>query len=82
MQIFRDFSKKLEVRLQERLNFIQVVTGPRQVGKTTGLRQIAQRWNGPVHLASAALWEAGRMWIGKWVEIANNKTGKQGNSLA
>jgi hypothetical protein len=29
-----------------------------------------------------ALWEAGRMWIGKWVEIANNKTGKQGNSLA
>ena len=53
MQIFRDFSKKLEVRLQERLNFIQVVTGPRQVGKTTGLRQIAQRWKGPVHLASA-----------------------------
>lgn len=53
IQIFRDFSKKLEVRLQERLNFIQVVTGPRQVGKTTGLRQIAQRWNGPVHLASA-----------------------------
>jgi len=29
-----------------------------------------------------ALWEAGRAWIGKWVEIANNKTGKQGNSLA
>lgn len=53
MQIFRDFSKKLEVRLQERLNFIQVVIGPRQVGKTTGLRQIAQRWKGPVHLASA-----------------------------
>jgi len=38
MQIFRDFSKKLEVRLQEWLNFIQVVTGPRQVGKTTGVR--------------------------------------------
>ena len=53
MQIFRDFSKKLEVRLQERLNFIQVVTGPRQVGKTTGLRQIARRWKGPVYLASA-----------------------------
>jgi len=53
MQIFREFSKKLEVRLQERLNFIQVVTGPRQVGKTTGLRQIARMWKGPVHLASA-----------------------------
>ena len=53
MQIFREFSKKLEVRLQERLNFIQVVTGPRRVGKTTGLRQIARMWKGPVHLASA-----------------------------
>ena len=51
--IFREFSKKLEARLQERLNFIQVVTGPRQVGKTTGLRQIAQRWKGAVHLVSA-----------------------------
>lgn len=53
IQIFRDFSRELEARLQERLNFIQVVTGPRQVGKTTGLRQITQRWNGPAHLASA-----------------------------
>jgi predicted AAA+ superfamily ATPase len=53
MQIYRDFSKKLEARLQERLNFIQVVTGPRQVGKTTGLRQIARRWKGPVHSVSA-----------------------------
>lgn len=53
MQIFREFSKKLEARLLERLNFIQIVTGPRQVGKTTGLRQIAQRWKGAVHLVSA-----------------------------
>lgn len=52
-QIFRDFSKKLEARLEERLNFIQVVTGPRQVGKTTGLRQIGQSWKGPVHSVSA-----------------------------
>ena len=53
MQIIRDFSKKLEARLQERLNFIQVVTGPRQAGKTTGLRQIARMWKGPVHSVSA-----------------------------
>ena len=26
MQIFREFSKKIEARLEERLNFIQVVT--------------------------------------------------------
>jgi len=53
MHIFREFSKKLEARLSEKLNFIQVVTGPRQVGKTTGLRQIAERWQGPCHLVSA-----------------------------
>jgi predicted AAA+ superfamily ATPase len=35
IQNYREFSKKLEARLQERLNFIQVVTGPRQVEKTT-----------------------------------------------
>ena len=53
MQIFREFSKKLEERLCEKLNFIQVVTGPRQVGKTTGLRQVAERWRGPCHVVSA-----------------------------
>lgn len=53
MEIIRQFTTVLEKRLQEELNFIQVVLGPRQVGKTTGLRQIIERWSGPVHMISA-----------------------------
>ncbi len=53
MEITRDFTTVLESRLSENLNFIQVVLGPRQVGKTTGLRQIVQRWKGPVQMVSA-----------------------------
>jgi predicted AAA+ superfamily ATPase len=34
-------------------NLIQVVLGPRQVGKTTALQQIASTWPGPVVFASA-----------------------------
>ena len=53
MEIIRPFTSALEMRLGESLNFIQVVLGPRQVGKTTGLRQIAKKWPGPVHMVSA-----------------------------
>jgi len=52
-EIKRNFTKTLEKRLQEKLNFIQVVLGPRQVGKTTGLQQIVQSWQGPAHMVSA-----------------------------
>ena len=40
MKISRRFTDTLHARLIEPLNFIQVVMGPRQVGKTTGLRQL------------------------------------------
>ena len=53
MEIFRKFGEILESRLGEDLNFIQVVLGPRQVGKTTTLKQIVSRWSGPVHMVSA-----------------------------
>ena len=46
-EITRHFTRILEDRLTEELNFIQVVTGPRQVGKTTGLQQIVAKWKGP-----------------------------------
>lgn len=35
------------------MNFIQVVLGPRQVVKTTGLQQIVQTWPGPALMVSA-----------------------------
>lgn len=51
----REFVHKLESRLKEDLGFIQVVLGPRQVGKTTGLKTIIEKWNGPSHYCSADL---------------------------
>jgi len=53
VEIKRNFTSILEQRLQEDLNFIQVVLGPRQVGKTTGLQQIVELWQGPSLMISA-----------------------------
>jgi predicted AAA+ superfamily ATPase len=49
----RDFQGVLQARLRERLNFIQVVIGPRQVGKTTGVRQVFEEFAGPKLFVSA-----------------------------
>jgi predicted AAA+ superfamily ATPase len=51
--IKRQFTRSLESRLREPLNFIQVVLGPRQVGKTTGLQQITGEWAGPCLMVTA-----------------------------
>ena len=51
--IERDFVRTLRKRLAEPLNFIQVVLGPRQVGKTTGLEQLIEAWTGPKHMVTA-----------------------------
>ena len=51
--ITRDFTKILRARLAEDLNFMQVVIGPRQVGKTTGLEQICSEWQGPSLMVTA-----------------------------
>ena len=53
VEIKRNFTGILEERLREDLNFIQVVLGPRQVGKTTGLQQIVKSWQGPSLMISA-----------------------------
>jgi len=45
--------KTLQDRLREPRRFIQVVTGPRQVGKTTLVRQVTEQNSPPVHYASA-----------------------------
>ena len=39
--------------LQKREQFIQIIVGPRQVGKTTAARQIAEQWRGAKHYAAA-----------------------------
>ncbi len=52
-EILRDFTLILKKRLAEPLNFIQVVLGPRQVGKTTGLEQIIGSWESPSLMVTA-----------------------------
>jgi len=49
----RPQSKILARRLQERRRFIQVITGARQVGKTTLIRQVTEASGLPVCYASA-----------------------------
>lgn len=63
----------LLARVHERRRFIQVLAGPRQVGKTTLVRQVVAEAGLPVHVASAddpglrdrewlsAQWDAGRL---------------------
>ena len=36
----RDITNTIEARLAEGRRFIQVITGPRQVGKTTAVQQV------------------------------------------
>lgn len=46
---------ELRKRLGASPNLLQVVVGPRQVGKTTALQQVLQSWRGGSHYASADL---------------------------
>ncbi len=53
MAFLRPQASELVQRLQEPRRFIQVVSGARQVGKTTLALQVAERSNLPYHVASA-----------------------------
>jgi predicted AAA+ superfamily ATPase len=51
----RPLVRALLSRLQGSLPTLQIVVGPRQVGKTTAIGQVQRRWRGPSHYASADL---------------------------
>lgn len=51
--MIRSISKKIIARLSEKRRFIQVLAGPRQVGKTTVARDVVAALNKPVHSATA-----------------------------
>lgn len=60
----RPFVGQLRKRLREKRPLIQMVMGPRQVGKTTGVRQLLKKWPGPAHAVSAdATVVAGPRWL-------------------
>ncbi len=61
-------------RLQEKRRFIQVLAGPRQVGKTTLVNQLLSRSSVPTHYAAAdAVLQAGSVWIEQQWTIARLK---------
>ncbi len=60
----RAFVAQLEKRLTGQAPLIQVLVGPRQVGKTTGMRQLLDRALGHYHYANADdLLVADRTWL-------------------
>lgn len=80
----RAIHDELLKRLKERRRFVQVLAGPRQVGKTTLVRQVMEASGMPAHYASAdepTLRD--RTWLEQQWEIARLKArdGKAGGLL-
>ena len=69
----REITKTLQKRILEKRRFIEVIIGPRQVGKTTAIQQVLSEIKIPSHYAAADLpappatewitqqWDIGRM---------------------
>ena len=77
-----NFQRRLVDQLRERLHhrgeLIQILVGPRQVGKTTAVRQVAASWIGPVRYAAADLAvPPGPEWISNHWELARLDQGAE-----
>ncbi len=75
--IRRTLHDELLKRLKEKRRFMQVLTGPRQTGKTTLVRQVMTASRLPAHYASAdepAL-RGDRTWLEQQWDIARLKAG-------
>lgn len=69
--IQRDIVGALLERLGNRPELLQIVVGPRQVGKTTAVRQVGDEWTGPVRYAAADLaLPPGPEWVTTQWELA------------
>jgi predicted AAA+ superfamily ATPase len=69
--IVRPLVNELLKRLSERDTPLQMVMGPRQVGKTTAVQQVMERWQGVSHYASADLpFVPDPFWVQSQWEIA------------
>ena len=72
--IIRNQLITLQERMQEPRQFIQVLAGPRQVGKTTLIKQFVERCNVPVHSVNAdAVAENQSEWIAEQWNIVRNR---------
>lgn len=82
IKIMKKFDRSVVAQLGCRLKtdppLIQVVTGPRQVGKTTAAQTVADAWQGPVHLATADLaLPPGPEWIETHWQLARGMLGQE-----
>ncbi|MDD5569847.1 MAG: ATP-binding protein [Bacteroidales bacterium] len=79
MTFERQQIKTLEKRLKEKRRYIQVIMGPRQVGKTTMVTQLQKKIKSPQYFVSAdgAIASAG-FWIEQHWHIARNKFKQSG----
>lgn len=68
MEYKRQLYYSLKERLKEKDNFIQVISGPRQVGKTTIVQQLFQsnKWTGIYHVADGIFHSS------EWIESIFN----------
>ena len=72
--IIRNQLITLQERMQEPRQFIQVLAGPRQVGKTTLIKQFVERCNVPVHSVNAdAVAENQSEWIAEQWNIVRSR---------
>lgn len=81
--IERQIVANLLDRLKKPPALIQVIVGPRQVGKTTAVKSLASRWDGPVHYAAADLpLPPGPEWIeNQWaqaIRMSRDQPGRPG----
>lgn len=77
----RPYYSKIQQRLGLQRKFIQVLMGPRQVGKTTLVRQLMEKYSFPWHYASAD--EATHpLWLQQQWETIRHKAGSAGTTEA
>lgn len=73
----RSMTQVIQGRLSEKRRFIQVILGPRQVGKTTAIQQVLKAIGTPAHYAAADLpAPPDTGWIARQWEIARMKADK------
>jgi len=69
----RNINRQLARRIREPRRFIQVLYGPRQVGKTTAIKQVLEQIDQPSHYASADQPTLrGRTWVEEQWEIGRS----------
>jgi len=78
----RKIFEMFALRLREPRRFIQVIAGPRQIGKTTMVQYILGLAEGATHYASAdAVLSSGAVWLEQQWEIARQSVCKRGETV-